>query len=302
MRASLALLAASFACASASYVPKSNQTISASSSIIPPPAGGNLHPTGEPHPHNPVHPPGTGIQPPQTSKYPTGTGGALPLPTVPVPPVITKTIYGPGTATITQTFVGTTSIVSTVTKFVPCSTPVATVGSSTYFSTSLTTLLSLITITTETTSYVVVCPTPTPESGSRNSDSHPVLGSSNCLSCPVLALSACPPVATITQTIYLPAPSLSAGHGSASGSGIANGKGNGSGPGSGSAPGSNSGSNNPQHPPIFPPGPYHPNPPAPYPSGNGTQPVHPTGTGKAPIVSGTGNKPTGTGATRFTIK
>ncbi|KAI4284420.1 MAG: hypothetical protein L6R38_001426 [Xanthoria sp. 2 TBL-2021] len=295
MRASLALLTASLACASAWYAPKSNQTISASSSIIPPRTGGIPHPTGEPHPHNPVHPPGSGIQPPQTPKYPTGTGGTLPLPTVPVPPVITKTIYGPGTATITQTFVGTTSIVSTVTKFVPCSTPVATAGSSTYFSTSLTTILSLTTITAETTSYVVVCPTPTPESDSSNSDSHPVLGSPNCPSCPILDPSACPPVATITQTIYLPAPSPPAGHGSASGNSIANGNGNGSGSGSGSAPGTNGGSNNPQHPPIFPPGPYHPNPPAPYPPGNGTQPVHPTGTGKAPIVSGIGNKPTATG-------
>ncbi|CAL8584504.1 hypothetical protein XPA_010096 [Xanthoria parietina] len=290
MRASLTLLAAFLACASAWHVPISNQTISASSSVIPHPTGGISHPTGEPQPHNPIPPPGTGIQPPQTTKYPTGTGGPLPPTTVSVPLTITKTIYGPGTATITQTFVGTTSIVSTVTQFVPCSTPVATAGSSTYFSTSLTTLLSLTTITAETTSYVVFCPTPTPESGS-----HPVAESPSCPSCPILGSSACQLAATITQTIYLPAPSAPAGHGAGSGNGIANGNGK----GSDSAPGSNSGSNGPQHPPMFPPGPYHPTPPAPYPSGNGTQLAHPTGTGRVPIVTGTGNKPTATGGSRI---
>ncbi|KAL9000234.1 MAG: hypothetical protein Q9169_001136 [Polycauliona sp. 2 TL-2023] len=296
MHASLALLAASLAYASAWDVPKSNQTLSLSSSIVAPSTGEVPHPTGGPlPPHSPIHPPGTGIQPPKPTSYPTGTGGGgVPPVTIPTPPVITKTIYGPGTATITQTIVGTTSITSTITRFVPCSTPVATLGSSTIYSTSLTTVLSLTTIIAETTGYVVVCPTPTPDSGSGSSSSHPGPGSLNSPSCPIPASPACPPAVTVTQTIYLAAPSSPAGPGSAPGNGIVGGNGNGSGSGSGNNHGT--GSNPPYHAPIHAPGPNHPNlPSAPYPSGNGTQPIHPTGTGKGPVVSGTAKPPVLTG-------
>ena len=199
MRASLALLAAALTCVSAWSASESNQTPSASSTVLPPP--------------------GPGIEPPKKSQYPTGTGGGHPSTPIPHPPVITTTIYGPGTATTTQTLVGTTTITSTITTFLPRSTPVATVGSYTYYSTSLTVSYALTTFTAKTTSYVVVCPTPTPGSGSHsgsnsdsNSGSHPIAGSPKDPSCPTLPHAACPPAVTVTQTIYLPGPSLPAGH------------------------------------------------------------------------------------------
>ncbi|KAL9640676.1 MAG: hypothetical protein Q9204_000611 [Flavoplaca sp. TL-2023a] len=295
MRASLALLAACLPSSLAWYGQNGNQTFSVSSTVVAPSTDGVPHPTGGPLPPNPVHPPGTGIQPPKPTSPPTGTSGSISPTTTPVPPVITKTVYGPGTATITQTFIGTTSITSTITRFLPCSTPVATMGSYTYYSTSLTTSLSLTTFTAETTSYVVICPTPTPWSGSGISGNHPDFSSPNFPSSPIVNPSACPPAVTITHTVYLPAPSPPAGHASGSGNGMASGNEKGSGQGSGSAPDSNNGSKKPQHPPVNPPGSYHPNPPAPYPSSNGTRPAHPTGSGNGPIASGVGKRPAPTG-------
>ncbi|KAL8647757.1 MAG: hypothetical protein Q9210_005365, partial [Variospora velana] len=232
-----AFVAASLASASAWYLPLHlNQSSTHSSLPVLPPTTGVSHPTGLPNPGAGIpHPPGTGIShPPGTpGSYPTGTGHPLPPTTLPIPPISTTTRYGPGSTTSTSTIVGTTTYVSTITKFVPCSTPVATAASSTYYSTYLTTSYSVSTITAVTTGYVVICPTPTPGSGTSGSGSSPISAPLDC-----------PPAVTVTatQTIYLPAPSAPASHG-----------GNGESSSSGSS-GSHGGSH---HPPV------------PGPSGNG---------------------------------
>ncbi len=115
--------------------------------VLMPPSG-----TGNPLPEQPIGS-GSGIV------GPTGTGtGSSGSPITSPARIQTTTVYGPGTTTITSTSVGTTTLVSTITTFVPCSTPIATAGKSTYYSTFLTVSYSTATVTATTTKVQVICP------------------------------------------------------------------------------------------------------------------------------------------------
>lgn len=99
---------------------------------------------------------------------PTGTGSLPP----PRQTTTTTTVYGGAATTTTKTLIGMTTVVDIVTKFSPCSTPVATAKGSTYYSTYLTIEYQTSTRTITTTQEVVVCPaTPVPEVPARESSS-----------------------------------------------------------------------------------------------------------------------------------
>ncbi|KAL9609859.1 MAG: hypothetical protein Q9167_005403 [Letrouitia subvulpina] len=210
MRSSLALVAASLASyASAYWIPYYDYDVSSNPRGTKPSDGHHpypgtaLHTGGVPYPTGGSHPHGTGVYPPGNG-HPTGTGGGSPPTSLPPAPPVTTTIYGPGSTTSTSTIIGTTTVVSTITKFVPCSSPVATAAGTTYYSTSLTKSLSLTTITSTTTGYVVVCPTPTPGHGSL-----PGTGNDTPAGCPAptATITTCPvgagkPAETVYSTIY----------------------------------------------------------------------------------------------------
>lgn len=122
--------------------------------VVPHPSGTGVGP----------HPSGTGVEPSGTG--PRGTGSHPEVtPPVSVPPkTITITRDVPSTTTITHVY--TSTVVQTITTFVPCSTPIATQDSSTLYSSYLTVSYSTITVTYTSTSYEVVIPRTTP-SGSK---------------------------------------------------------------------------------------------------------------------------------------
>ncbi|SLM36829.1 hypothetical protein LPUS_06516 [Lasallia pustulata] len=136
--------------------------------------------------------------------------------------------------------VGTTTIVSTITKFVPCSTAVATSGTKTYYTTSLTASYSVTAITSTITGYQVICPTTTNPVAPAAITFPPntVYGS---------ATGTCPPAQTVYSTVAVyitvtagavsPGSPGSAG-GSAAGSASASAPGPASASGSASGPGS----------------------------------------------------------------
>ncbi|CAF9940587.1 MAG: hypothetical protein ALECFALPRED_008763 [Alectoria fallacina] len=144
------------------------------------PSGGPKEHHSEKHHHTGgSFPTGKHHQPTGSGVGPTGTGhGASPLPTPgPHTTTITKTsdvaskssigrtslplALTSATGTMTSTLFDTTTLTSTITKYVPCSSPIATVGSSTFYSTSLTTTYSITTVTQTSTTYEVICPSTT---------------------------------------------------------------------------------------------------------------------------------------------
>jgi hypothetical protein len=168
--------------------PSGTGVIQHPSSVLPSGHGPYTHPAGTgavPHPSGSgsghstsTEPSGTGVvpHPGGTGVEPSGTGprgtGSVPVVTPPVsepPTTITITRDVPSTTTITHVY--TSTVVQTITTFVPCSTPIATQGSSTFYSRYLTISYSTITVTYTSTSYEVVHPRTTP------SDSKPTGGS-----------------------------------------------------------------------------------------------------------------------------
>ena len=66
--------------------------------------------------------------------------------------------YSGVSSTSTSTIIGVTTITTVITTFVPCSSAIATQGSTTVYSSSLTKSLITKTITSLTTEYIVICP------------------------------------------------------------------------------------------------------------------------------------------------
>ena len=266
---------------SASGVSPPNPPTTGTSSDHPP----IIIPSG--HGPDPSHGISTGFYPSISgssgSGHPSGSGyNDQPHATL-IPTTKTVSVGAPGiTSTITQTHYITTTKATYITKFVPCSTAVATKDGHTYYSSSLTTSVVPTTLTSVIIEYTVLCPTSVPKHGSNSgsgsgtgSDSDPYPGSVDGASKPI--------------------------HNS---------------PSSPNRPDSPSIPNSPDNPTESEPGhqgPYHPPPSVPpfprpsnseshhYPSGSGTGKPKPTGTGAhgtgkgAAHPTGTGAQPIGTG-------
>ena len=110
-----------------------------------------------PLPSGTIFPTNTGVLPTgrPTGLPPNGPGTTTPRPQS----TATKTIYtGTDSTTVTTTVIGTTTAIETITRFVPCSTPVGTAAGSTYYSTYLTVDYETTTRILETTEISVLCP------------------------------------------------------------------------------------------------------------------------------------------------
>ena len=97
-----------------------------------------------------------------TKSVPASTGHGEQGKTTPGGHGHTYTITGNVPSTTTVTHYGTTTHVETITTFVPCSTPIATSESSTYYSSYLTVSYSTRTFTSTITDVEVICPAATP--------------------------------------------------------------------------------------------------------------------------------------------
>ncbi|KAL9101271.1 MAG: hypothetical protein Q9163_003443 [Psora crenata] len=116
--------------------------------------------------------PGTGQPSKPTGASGSGHGASLPVTTS--PPAKTTSITIPGIPSkTTKTVIITTTMTETVTKFVPCSTAVATSNGHTFYSSSLTTSMATSTVTAVVTEYTVYCPAPTQAEGTPTAGESP---------------------------------------------------------------------------------------------------------------------------------
>lgn len=136
-------------------------------------------------------PSGTGIIPSSSGSHagPTGTGhGGNPPITSQAPPTKTNTVTSTGAPhPMTKTKYITSIYTSTITRFVPCSTAVATYDGTTYYSSSLTTSLTTSTYTSVIPEYTVVVPAPG-KGGEHPADNNGAEG-------------VCPPASTVYVTV-----------------------------------------------------------------------------------------------------
>lgn len=172
------------------------------------------HPTGSSAPPYPV-PSGSSYTYPHGSVTPSGSGTgsvtySATTETATYPHETTYTVStGTGSTTYTSTHYGTTTEVNTVTKFVPCSTPIATSAGSTYYSSYLTASSYTTTNTITTTAYAVVCPTAAPAHettpGSESYTHGPESGPAHTALPPKTlygsASGTCPPEKTVYSTL-----------------------------------------------------------------------------------------------------
>jgi hypothetical protein len=273
------------------------------------PSGTKSHPVVTPG----VEPSGTkyhpvvtpGVEPSGTKSHPVVTPPGPSLP----PTTITVTGDVTSTTTITRRYTSTTE--RTLTKFVPQSTPVATQGSTVYYSSYLTVSYSTTTLTYTKTAYEVICPRTTPTdskptgapghgpgyvsvpgaSHPGNPAEHHVPGPSPINgagpdhghaipSYPAHTSYApqvghCPPAQVVYSTVVIEVTKTKTVE----------------------ATSTPTTPHVPYHSSILPPAPGKPNPQPPYPIPSGsTKPVHPTGTGKG---TGVIPLPTGTAAYHY---
>ena len=122
----------------------------------------------------------------------SGSGYGGPPPVTPSSPPMITSVTVPGVpTTITLTNLITTTGTEIITKFVPCSTAVATSGGHTFYSSSLTTSLVTSAATSIITEYTVICPAPTSSPGSGSGSANGG-GSSG---------ETCPQAETVYQTV-----------------------------------------------------------------------------------------------------
>ena len=145
----------------------------------------------------------------------SGTGHGHPPPATtqgPPPKTIHVTVPGIPSAS-TKTNLITTTSTAFITKFVPCSSAVATQSGTTYYSSSLTTSVATSTMSAVITEYTVLCPAPTAagsspaqgsgsqgqSSGSSENSNPGSSGNSNAGS----AGEICAPASTVYHTVYV---------------------------------------------------------------------------------------------------
>ena len=138
----------------------------------------------------------------------TGHGGVPIDPTQSVPPKTTRITIPGIPSTTTETHLVTATSTTIVTKFVPCSTPIATQSDTTYYSSSLTTSVITSTTTTVLTEYTVLCPTPKgydghSKDGSQGQDVYGQASSSGQGSNSGSYDNSCPSASTVYHTVYV---------------------------------------------------------------------------------------------------
>ncbi|KAL9128470.1 MAG: hypothetical protein Q9217_002848 [Psora testacea] len=135
-----------------------------------PGASGSKYPSKPPgasasgHPSKPTGDSGSSHPSKPTGASGSGNGGSPPVSSRPPPKTTSITVPGIPSKT-TKTHFITTTMTETITKFVPCSTAIATDNGHTYYSSSLTTSLTSSTTVSVITEYTVYCPAPTKDSG-----------------------------------------------------------------------------------------------------------------------------------------